>query len=127
MAPLLEADIIRFLVAVLGVSAVHLKFPNFVFFIIIPFVVSYYTLYTFLQSMRMFRGSANFVNIIMAFLMIFVLLRILYPALFVISVLYLTLVKKWPRSLLFRIGFWILLAFIYLWAYPYVVNLIANL
>jgi len=118
-----EIDVIEFLVNILGVPASHFEGANILFYIIIPFVVSSYASYTFLKSLRIFERQ-DAVNMVIGTLFNFVLMRFLYPLLFFISILYLIVIKKWPKSAIFRIGFIVLFFVLYFIVYPFLTNII---
>jgi hypothetical protein len=121
-----EIDVISFITDVFQIQPEFLKMPDFIFYVIIPFIVTAYALYFFLNGMKIFRkhGASNK---ILAVIFTLISLRFLYPGVFVISIFYLVTIKRWPQSLVMRILFLILVGFLYLYLFPTFSNFIQTL
>lgn len=108
-----------------GIAEAELNPVNFVFFIVLPYIVTTYALnFLMRHRLRIFRGGADFVNIVIPILIAFLALRLIMIT-FVISALYLMFVESWPFTqkigpikvsrgvlLIARLVFWILLLYL---------------
>jgi hypothetical protein len=110
-----------------GLSASMLKFPDFIFFIIIPFVFCFYILRDLFQRIRIFR-RAEFVNSVLSFLILVIFLRWVYPLLFAISIFYYIIGKRFYGSIKYEIFVKCLvlgiLAFLYIYLLPFLSSLV---
>ena len=126
-------EVISYISDFLGISSSILEFPDFILFLIIPYIVVAYVLYDFLKKLRIFQ-RANFVNGVFAIIICFVLLRFVYPTMFLIAILYLLFLKRtqfgfvYGRTsiiieILIKVLFLGLLAFLYMYLLPYLSSL----
>jgi len=117
---------IRPIIEILGINSEILKFPDIIFFLFIPFVISVYALNLFIKGLKIFRRT-NIVNVVFAVIITLIFLRFIYPFVFIASLGYLIVVKKWPRRLIYRIGFIGFMIILYWQVLPYLLNLIESL
>jgi len=116
------SEVVINLFNLLGIQPSILIFPDVIFFLIIPFVISLFAMSKFFTKLRIFRRS-SMVNSILAFLIVFIAVRFVFPFIFLLSMGYLIFVEKWPRSKWLRIGFVIGVILVYLYAFPGLANL----
>lgn len=113
------AEIENIVVNIIGLPTAVLKFPDLIFYVIIPFVIVAYASYYFLESLRIFKW-ANIANKILGVVLAFVMLRfIMFP--FIASILFLFVKIK---GFLKKIGFVAILLFLYIWLFPFLSGLV---
>jgi len=112
----------RFLIDIFGINANVLKFPDFIFFLVIPLVVSAYAIHVFIKNLRIFRRT-NIVSRVFGVIISLIFLRFIYPVVFFISLFYLIFIKAWPRKILYRIFFIVFILILYLIVLPFFSNL----
>ncbi len=95
------AEGIALVASYLGISPTMFEFPEFLFNLLIPFVLVTYVNFDFLKRLRIFHMS-DLVNGILAFIITLVLLRFVYPILFVIAIGYMMFI--WKARLGFTYG-----------------------
>lgn len=120
---MVEYNVINIIAKILGISSSVMKFPDFIFYVIIPFIVVSYAVYLFLKSLRIFTRT-DFVNKALGVIIAFLSLRFIYPIAFVIAILYLVTNKRWLQSIWFRILFLIGLGVLYLYIFPLLSSLV---
>lgn len=118
---MVETEIFSFLETI-GITSSVLKFPDLVFFLIIPFIISAYAIYWFFQDLRIF-SSYDTVNKFFAIVIPFLFLRLIYPIVFVISILYIVAIKRWPKSIWLRIVLLLLIFGLYTYVFPLISSL----
>ena len=123
-----------------GVSEANLMPTNFFFYVVIPYVVTVYALRILMKRhLKIFKGSAEFVNTIFPILIAFMAIRLISVA-GAISSLYLMFIEKWPFTqgvgpfkatswirLIARFVFWVGAYYLYFTLPPILVGLILSM
>ena len=113
---------LNYLWYVIGLRSTDLIFPDFIFYVLTPFIISVYAMYVFISGLKIFRFT-NWINWIFAVIIVFVSLRFLYPIVFTLSMGILLLTKRWTNSLIKRILFGVGVFAFYWFAVPYLISL----
>lgn len=126
-----EEMIKYFLSEILKVPVEYIQFPHFIFFLIIPYLFVVYCLFDLLTNkLKIFRSGG--VNIALAALITFSVLKFVYPTFFIISILYIIVVKRFVypylgkgelvKEFVIKFGILIVLFLLYFWLLPYILK-----